>query len=402
MKYFTTSLLKISVRPFINSYKLPSRSFKTLQNRREKTKRVKGAKSRPPPPPSQLHNFSSSSFIYYLVVDEGGGPTVEVIGIGSPRAMNAEVLQSLTRLADTLAKLDERHYYTGNIDGDDGNGTDEITAAAAAMSLSSQPSTSSSRKSDTNDQASTIGYWRTLPTEVTAAYQLLSDGAEYIHATSTKYALVGKIDSAEGGKLAVELRKGAQLMGTGTLLLFSPECGSSRSLRHFVKQSSRAVISSLLSLIRAYEDGSAQGTPNDGNNIGAQKTGAVWSACDNLRLKLPKGNRAAMTRELLIWVRDCNESIEEFDEMLALGPRDEDDEDGDEEEQYSQSEMKIARAAVNIMKCSKNVLGLVMKVCECVGGGVWASPNLMMKTWTMGRLIHCSNLSPTYTEWHVG
>jgi hypothetical protein len=280
--------------------------------------------------------------------------------------MNAEVLHSLTRLADTLSKLDERHYYTGNIDGDDGS-TDEITAATASMSLSSQPSTSSSPNSDTKDQTPTIGYWRTLPTEVTAAYQLLSDGAEYIHATSTKYALVGKIDSAEGGKLAAELRKGAQLMGTGTLLLFSPECGSSRSLRHFVKQSSRAVISSLISLIRAYEDGSAQGTPNDGNNIGAQKTGAVWSACDNLRLKLPKGNRAAMTRELLIWVRDCNESIEEFDEMLALGPRDDDEEDGDEEEQYSQSEMKIAGAAVNIMKCSKNVLGLVMKVCECVG-----------------------------------
>jgi len=114
-----------------------------------------------------------------------------------------------------------------------------------------------------------------------------------------------------------------------------------------------------------YEDGSAQGTPNDGNNVGAQKTGAVWSACDSLRLKLPKGNRAAMRRELMIWVRDCNESIEEFDEMLALGPRD--DEEGDEEEQYSEAEMKIARAAVNIMKCSKNILGLVLKVCECVG-----------------------------------
>lgn len=277
--------------------------------------------------------------------------------------MNAEVLESLTRLADTLSKLDERQYHTGTIDGDDT--TQDITEAAAALSISSDQSTPSSNEQEQQSEQQTIGYWRSLPTEVTAAYQLLADGAEYIHATSTKYALVGKVDSHEGGSLALELRKGAQLIGTGTLLLFSPECGSSRSLRHYVKQSSRAVISSLLSLVRVYEDGSAQGNPNYGNNVGAQKTGAVWSACDGLRLKLPKGNRAAMRRELMIWVRDCNESIEEFDEMLALGPR---EDDGDEEEeQYSESEMKIARAAVNIMKCSKNILGLVLKVCECVG-----------------------------------
>ena len=71
----------------------------------------------------------------------------------------------------------------------------------------------------------------------------------------------------------------------------------------------------------------------------------------------------------MIWVRDCNESIEEFDEMLALGPRenDGDEEDDEEEEQFSELEMKIARAAVNIMKCSKNTLGLVLKTMECVG-----------------------------------
>lgn len=274
--------------------------------------------------------------------------------------MNAEVLESLTRLADTLSKLDERQYHTGTIDADDVDGTEDITEA---------PNEEEQQQQEEQRQT-TIGYWRSLPTEVIAAYQLLADGAEYIHATSTKYALVGKVDSHEGGNLAFELRKGAQLIGTGTLLLFSPECGSSRSLRHYVKQSSRAVISSLLSLVRVYEDGSAQGTPNDGNNVGAQKTGAVWSACDALRLKLPKGNRAAMRRELMIWVRDCNESIEEFDEMLALGPRDDDGEGDEEEEQYSESEMKIARAAVNIMKCSKNILGLVLQVCECVGGSL--------------------------------
>jgi hypothetical protein len=272
--------------------------------------------------------------------------------------MTVEVIESLTRLADVLSTLDERNYHNGKV------AIDDITEATAVLSISSQQSTPT-LPNEAKEQS--IGYWRSLPTEVTTAFQLLNDGAEYIHATSTKYALVGKVDSEEGGKLALELRKGAELIGTGTLLLFSPDYGSSRSLRHYVKQSSRVLISSLLSLIRAYEDGSAQGTPNDGNNIGAQKTGVVWSACDNLRQKLPKGNRAAMRRELMVWVRDCNESIEEFDEILALGPLEDEREEEDEEEQYSESETKIARAAVNIMKCSKNMLTLLLTVCDCVG-----------------------------------
>mmetsp|Transcript_34396 Transcript_34396/g.65488 ORF Transcript_34396/g.65488 Transcript_34396/m.65488 type:complete len:226 (-) Transcript_34396:298-975(-) len=38
-----------------------------------------------------------------------------------------------------------------------------------------------------------------------------------------------------------------------------------------------------------------------------------------------------------------------------------------EEEQYSAKEMKVAKASLNVMKCSKNLLGLVLKTCECVG-----------------------------------
>jgi hypothetical protein len=38
-----------------------------------------------------------------------------------------------------------------------------------------------------------------------------------------------------------------------------------------------------------------------------------------------------------------------------------------DEEQYTESEMKVAKASVNVMKCSKNLLGLTLKACECVG-----------------------------------
>lgn len=278
---------------------------------------------------------------------------------GDTANLNLQVLQSLTRLADTLAKLDETSYYDHT---NTANNEEFIEEKVAALTISDDNIT---------EGVAVIGHWRTLPANVQSAYQLLNDGANYIHATSTKYTLVGKVDTKEGSNLAVELRKGAELIGTGTLLLYSKQYGSSRSLKHYIKQYSRSIIASVISLIKSFEDGISQGQANDGNNVGAQKTGAVWAQCDKLTNTLPKGNRAAMRRELMVWIKDCNESIEEFDEMLELGPRD--DNDGEEEdemmdgEQYTEKEMEVAKASVNLIKCSKNLLTLVLKTCECIG-----------------------------------
>ena len=162
----------------------------------------------------------------------------------------------------------------------------------------------------------------------------------------------------------MELRKGAELIGAATLAVFSDEAGCGSSAKRYVKQFSRGVLASIISLIQSFEDGSA--IVKDGN-VGAIKTGAVWSACDAIQ-QLPKGNRNAMRRECMVWIRDCIESIEEFEEMMNRGEREDGDEDEmEEEEMYSEIEMKIVKAAVNMMKCSKNVLGLVMRACDCVG-----------------------------------
>jgi hypothetical protein len=64
------------------------------------------------------------------------------------------------------------------------------------------------------------------------------------------------------------------------------------------------------------------------------------------------------------------ESVTEFEDIMNLGEREDDAEGGgeqEEEDMYTSVEIKIVRAAVNVMKCSKNVLGLVMKACDCVG-----------------------------------
>lgn len=302
----------------------------------------------------------------------------------SETKLNAEVLASLNRLANTLALLDETTSAQSCAVADDDG--DDLTKGTAAMSIAEEDDDNTRKRTD-NDfiaqlkatqqlsilPSESLSHWRTLPPDVSSAYQLLVDGVSYIHATSTKYTLISNTGhNQESGNLAVELRKGAELLGTGTLLLFSESCGSSRSLKHYVKLHARAVVASLVSLLQYFEDAYLAGG-NElknycNNNIGAQKTGALWSACDKLTSSLPRGNRAAMRRDLMVWMRDCNDSVAEFEELVLLGPKIKEQVEGeDDDEKYTAEELKLAKACVNLMKCSKNVLNLVMSACECVG-----------------------------------
>lgn len=292
--------------------------------------------------------------------------------IDSDTNLNAQVLASLNRLAVTLAQLDEtKSVQPCAVE-------DGLVNGTATLRLTDNGDTDNTLIKSSTLPIQSISHWRTLPPEVTSAYQLLIDGASYIHATSTKYTLISNTGhNQESGNLAVELRKGAELIGTGSLLLFSASCGASRSLKHYVKLNVRAVVATVLNLLKYFEDKNAGGvdTKDNNNNIGAQKTGAIWSACDKLISSLPRGNRAAMRRELMVWMQDCNESIAEFEALMSLGPKilalgDNDDDKEDEDasdEQYTANELKLAKASVNLMKCSKNVLKLVLSASECVG-----------------------------------
>ena len=282
--------------------------------------------------------------------------------------LNTEVLAALHELADTLARLNEHGSPQPAPHADAGDAIADLTQEAAKLSLS------------TGSQQVPISHYRTQPPALIEAYEHLSTACQYIHATSTKYTLVSKIDyEKEGGNLAVELRKGAELLAASTLTAFDPQTGCGPSVKRYIKQFTRGVIASIISLITSFEDGSAL-TGGKENQIGPQKTGAVWSACEQYQ-QLPRGNRNAMRRECMIWVRDCMDSIAEFEEIMALGEREEDDGDDEneetmeEEERYTAREMKVVKASVNVMKCTKNVLGLVLKACDCVGDVVEKANN---------------------------
>lgn len=87
--------------------------------------------------------------------------------------LNSENLERLKRLAEALSELDEKGIAGTSHSGD-----------GCHIGLR-------------------LNHWRDLDEETKHAYKMISDGAELIKATSTKYTLVGKINVDDGSKFSV-------------------------------------------------------------------------------------------------------------------------------------------------------------------------------------------------------
>lgn len=244
-----------------------------------------------------------------------------------------------------------------------------------------------------------LSHYRQLPEAVSHSYELLQQGASLIHATSTKYTLLGKIHADQKDQqqqeqstnlMANDLLKGCQLVATGCLVFHQPNVGCAPSLRHTVKQSTRAIVQTVLLLVKSFVDGTALD-----QNVAAQKTGAIWQACDTIIHKqLPMGNRNAMRRQLFTFLKECNETMREFQEMVNMGPaaaevessqqsaQDVGDASNDHTganttswegflsgatDQYTAKELPIASACIYVIKCSRGSINVVLKACEAVG-----------------------------------
>lgn len=258
----------------------------------------------------------------------------------SAQDVNEEALAALQRLADALSNLDD-----GGID----------TANPIRLS-----------------------HWRDLTDDVKAAYKMLDEGAELVRATSTKYTLVGKISMEDGKKLAPDLRRGCELVGTGAVLLHAPNSGCARSTRTHAKKSARAVVASTIHLINGFLDRTAFT-----ENVGAQRTGAVWSICDAVA-KVPRGNRSAMRRDLLTWAGECNDTMQEFAAIVKLGPvrggaatdgagpswDDFCETETGTGDLYTHGEIGVVEACLALIKCSRGAIGACLKAAEAAGDEV--------------------------------
>jgi len=282
-----------------------------------------------------------------------------------------------------------------------------------------------------------LSHYRRMPPAVQHAYsQLLSQGAQLVKAASTKYTLMEKIllkqqqqqkessTTVANNKMGRELLQGCQLVATGCVVLCDDETGCALAVRKSAKRAGRAVLRTTAQLVQSllelekqqqqqlHKDGGTTSPVGDQQQqhaqVPAQRTGAVWQACDALieeNRVVPQGNRNAMRRDWFTYAKECNETADEFQALVDLGPalreenEDEEEEDkaaaadeGDGEDgdgeaddkeaalweaflndassdamQYTSEELPVAKACVGIVKCSRGCMNVVLKACEDVG-----------------------------------
>jgi len=229
-----------------------------------------------------------------------------------------------------------------------------------------------------------LSHWRhDIPESLTQAWKILDQGRELIRATSTKYTLVTKIDTEEGSKLAKDILKGCEYIGTAALVIHDDSNGCSRSIRSFVKQSARAVIHTCLALVEFFSDGKNHKEDPEP----AQKTGAVWSACDKLE-KLPRNNRNAMRRDFMTWIIECQETYQEFEQMLEADSTEAEESEmtwdafcGGQSSDYTAGEKPIITACLAIVKCSRGSINVALKACEDVGASITEGNAKILLLW---------------------
>lgn len=218
-----------------------------------------------------------------------------------------------------------------------------------------------------------LSHYRQIPDEVTKAYELMTQGSQMVHSTATKYTLVGKIDEIEQKKLGADLLKGCELVAASAHAILQDSTGCARAVRRATQRAALSIILAVIQLAESFLNHSALK-----ENVGAQKTGAVWEACDRvLNRMLPQGNRNAIRRELFTWTRETNDTMEEFMEMIDRGPsennasRDEVGEELDDlfgdDDQFSNDDFPIAKACLGILKCSRGTMKMTLEAFEDLG-----------------------------------
>lgn len=250
-----------------------------------------------------------------------------------------------------------------------------------------------------------LSHYRVLPQATKEAYEILQQGAALIHGTSTKYALLGKLDTVQQTNQSRDLRQGCELIATACLVLHEKSAGSSLSLRKHVIQASRAIVATTTHLLEAYTHGDT--LTEEQQNVGAQRTGAVWQMCSTvLDKKVPVGNRNAMRRDLLTYAMECQETMDEFQEVVDQGPASSDDNDGSksisekaatnsdktegdsweaflsgQNQQYTTpKELAVAISAISILKISRGTIKVTLQACDAVADPLNESTTIEQET----------------------
>ena len=191
-----------------------------------------------------------------------------------------------------------------------------------------------------------ISHYRHIPTPVQEIYDTLIPAAQLISSTATKYALMAR-DGNDGPppEYARDLLRGARILVAACFFFQTPAAaGGSLSLQRHTRKAVRAI---LRAVVTFYGDPSAP------------HTGVVWDACQGLEQNMPRGNRNAMRRDLFTYLRECQETIREFQTLL-----DDSVEEDDDDDHYTSAELPVARASWGLLNCSRGMLKATMEIMD--------------------------------------
>jgi hypothetical protein len=258
----------------------------------------------------------------------------------------SEILEDLILLAAALQELD--------------------TTADAGLSQLSTP----------------LSHYRILPPALMDAYNSLYQATQLIHTTSTKYGLLLGADAAAVAATAHCMATACHALVTATTTAFNPGL-CARSTRRHCHRATRDILHTVIQLVQV--DSSTSSSNFASTTSAAQRTGAVWDMCQVvLERKLPRGNRSAMRRDLLTYVMECADTIQEFQTMIvASGAAVEtshdttttstNEEDGWQDflagtiDRYTSLELPVATACVDLIKCSRGGLNVALQVMDVMG-----------------------------------
>jgi Grap2 and cyclin-D-interacting len=245
-----------------------------------------------------------------------------------------------------------------------------------------------------NDQASAnqLSHYRHLPPAVVHALDLMDQGAAVVEATATKYTLVGQQQQEQQtavvlSQMATELLQGCQLVATAALVICDGNVGKAdgtnslgcaQPFRAHVKRTARSIVGAVQNLVQIFVDREQvpEGERENQDLNAAQRTGVVWDACQKvLQKQMPRGNRTAFRRDWMIYQRDCQDTLEEFQALYDEGPVEGDSGelssgDHDAPERYTKKELPVVQACLYIIKSSRGSLKVTVTACEAVGAVV--------------------------------
>jgi len=215
-----------------------------------------------------------------------------------------------------------------------------------------------------------LSHYREAPDE---DYTRIAQGAELISSTATKYSLLGKVSVVEHEKCAKEFLQGCDTLRHACVRICSDQAGFGSAARKHAKRAVLAILQAVIQLLTFWTEEYAQ---DKTDTMGSQRCGLVWEMCNHvLEKRMPRGNCNSMRRNIMSLMSECQDSINEFQDVINAGVApendDEDVEDEDvfdgEDEMYSLSEMNVAKASLNLLKCSFRSLRVSLAVMDEYG-----------------------------------